>query len=153
MEDLEKYDQFEFILSKPQNTKIEMKGDRLIGELMDNIDFMNGWSIIIYPPYKELKTVIVIETLFSVVDSFLNTIDATTELMLNVYKYEENLEVEDIYGLFCYATIQNYMVLKNELIDQKIMHNDGIYNPPVVILTLNKVRESIITARKNAYGS
>lgn len=148
MRDKSPYVQFEFITNYVQNTKVVLTGEKLIGD----IDFMYANSIKLFPSDEELKTIFIITTALVTTDTSANTVDAETELMILAYKYEFNFEVEDLYGLFCYATIFNYLTLTNDIRDKGIMHNDEFYRPTVVVPSFDKMRDEIVRVRNRAYG-
>ena len=112
--------QMEFITNYVQNTKVILTGDKLIGD----IDFIYANPIQLFPTDKELKSILVINTSITTSDTDANTVEAETELVINVYNYEHNLGIEEIYGLFSYATIFNHMTITNEIRNKGIMHNE-----------------------------
>ena len=140
--------QFEFIINRPQNTTAVLNGDRLIGD----IDSMYANSVTLYQTDKELKSILLFNTSFVVTDTDGHTIDASTDLMINVYNYEHKLGVEEIYGLCSYATIFNYMTLTNFINSKGFLHNDEIYRPTVIVPSFDKMKEQIIQTRNKAYG-
>ena len=140
--------QFEFIINRPQNTTAVLNGDRLIGD----IDSMYANSVTLYQTDKELKSILLFNTSFVVTDTDGHTIDASTDLMINVYNYEHKLGVEEIYGLCSYATIFNYMTLTNFINSKGFLHNNEIYRPTVIVPSFDKMKEQIIQTRNKAYG-
>lgn len=106
--------QNEFILNYAQNTKVNLQSGKLIGEFIDTLDSAYGWTIELLPADAELKTILIIGTAVNLVDNFGNVIESETELVINIYTYEQNLGTYELYGLFTYATVFNYMTLYNE---------------------------------------
>ena len=140
--------QFEFIINKPEKTNAVLTGDKLIGD----IDSMYSNSVTLLPTDEELKSILLFNTSFVVTDTDGHTIEASTDLMINVYNYEHKLGIEEIYGLCSYATIFNYMTLTNFINSKGFLHNDEIYRPTVIIPSFDKMKEQIIKARNKAYG-
>jgi len=90
--------------------------------------------------------------LFCTADTSGNTVEAETELILNVYNYEKDLNEIQLYGLFCYATIFNYMHITNEMVTKQIMHNDDYYKPTVLIPEYEELKTDFTDIIKKAYG-
>lgn len=140
--------QFEFITNRPESTTAVMTGEKLIGD----IDSMYSNSITMFPTDGELKSILVFNTSLVVTDTYANTIEASTDLIVNVYNYDHQLGIEEIYGLFTYSTVFNYMEIYNAIKNNRFFHNDEIYAPPVIIPSFEKTKDKIIKARNSAYG-
>lgn len=140
--------QFEFIINKPDKTNAVLTGDKLIGD----IDSMYSNSVTLLPTDKELKSILLFNTAFVVTDTDGHTIEASTDLMVNVYNYEHKLGIEEIYGIFTYATIFNYMTITNFINSKAFLHDEEIYRPTVVIPSFDNMKDRIIEARNKAYG-
>ena len=140
--------QFEFIINNPDKTNAVLTGEKLIGD----IDSMYSNSVTLLPTDKELKSILLFNTSFVVTDTYGHTIEASTDFMVNVYNYEHKLGIEEIYGIFTYATIFNYMTLTNFINSKGFLHNDEIYRPTVVIQSFDNMKDRIIEARNKAYG-
>ena len=73
-------------------------------------------------------------------------------LIINVYNYGMNLDIQKIYGLFCYGTIFNFMTIKNDIINKKIVHYNDYYNPTLIIHSFQSVEKEILKEMERAYG-
>lgn len=138
--------QFEFITNEPNNTKVS--GANLIGD----IDFMYGNAIKLFPPDNDLKLVLFVKTGLTTTDTSLNIVESETELWISFYHYNHQVGIEEIYGLFCYATIFNYMAITNSIRDNGILHNETPYIPTVVIPSFSKMKDEIRSEINLAYG-
>jgi len=137
----------EFINNHPMDTRIELKGKNLIGE----IDFMHSDIIKLYPVHPDVASVMAVETSIFTTDTDGNTVEAETTLIINIHNYEQNLDILKIYGLFCYGTIFNYMTIKNTILQNDIKHDDSIYIPTVIIPSFQTMEQQIIEEMKRAY--
>lgn len=139
--------QFEFITNYVKNIKVELKGEKLIGDL----DFMFKRELRLFPEDVELKTIYTVKTLIITADTYANTVEAEVELIINIYKYGHKMTVYDLYGMFCYATIFNYMTLTNEMIKNNIFHNEEFYKPTIIVPSFEVVEEDILDIMRGAY--
>ena len=140
--------QFEFIIDYSQNVKAELKGNELSGD----IDFMYGRLIDLFHIDPDLKTIFKVNTSLVTVDTTGNTVEAENETIMNIYKYEHQFNVDDLYGLFCYATIMNYKAITQAICDNNITHNGVLYKPTVVIPTLEAIKNDLLSEIEKASG-
>lgn len=138
--------QFEVILDQYQNTTVE--GQNLSGE----IDFMFGRIINLLDGREDLKTVLVVTPSIVAADTDGNTVEASAEIIVNIYKYGHNFTEIDLYGLFCHAYIVFYHVITMEIQRKDIRLNDKPYIPTKTIPSFEEVKDDIIREIKKVYG-
>ena len=140
-------EQFEFITNYVQNTNAVLKGEKLTGDL----DFLTACniSLLIHP---ELAAIFTVKTSLSTTDTDGHTVDAESELVMNVYKYGFRFDLIELYGLYCYATIFNYYTLATKMVENNIMHDEAHYKPTIVVHSLNQMEKQILEVLHKAYG-
>lgn len=140
-------EQFEFITNYVQNTNVELKGNQLTGE----IDFMTAcnMNLIIHP---ELASIFTVKNSLVTTDTDGNIVEAESEVVMNIHKYDFRFEVSDLYGLYCYATIFNFYMLATKMVEKEIMHNDVHYKPTMIVHSLAQMEQEILKVLNKAYG-
>ena len=143
---MERPNQFEVILDQYQNTKVE--GSSLNGD----IDFMFGRNINLLDGGQDLKTVFVVTPSITAVDTEGKTVEASAEIILNIYKYGYKFTDIDLYGLFCHAYIVFYHIITAEILKRNIFHNNKPYVPTKTIPSFEEVKDEITMALNKIYG-
>lgn len=127
--------------------KVELTGEKLSGD----IDFFHKRELRLFPENEELKTVYIVNTGIISADIDTNSVEAEVELIINVYKYGHKMTAQELYGLFCYATIFNYMTMRTQMIEKNIYHDDDFYRPTIIVPSFEDVENDILEIMRAAY--
>lgn len=141
-------EQFELIENYVQNTIVKLTGTQLVGEL----DFMFRNTPVLYPTDPELKIIFTVKTEITASDVHGHSVEASTDMIFNVYNYENDMRLPELYGLYCCAVISNHYIILNKIIAEGIKHNDEIYKPTIIVPSFQKAKPDLVFARNKAYG-
>ncbi len=138
--------QLEFIGSYFNDPKVEIKGNNLTGD----VDFMTAYNISLIP-HQELAIIFTVKTSLFTSDTNGNTVEAESELVMNIYKYGAKPTLTDLYGLYCSGTIANFYKITGTIKDKGIMKDNVFYVPTIIVHSIEYMKEHLLDVLNKAY--